>query len=140
MDGFAVAPRGWGLYVAVRRALSAAEHDEFADLFQRACWFLRGRGTGWSVVADLCGVPLSPDLHARLSEPMHLARQHDAGRVAVLVRDPGDGAVLADALRAAGVAERARVLVAPAAGPEALRCAHDWAVKGTEPQNLCCAA
>ncbi|PWC53089.1 hypothetical protein [Azospirillum sp. TSO22-1] len=140
MDGFALAPRRWGLYVTVRRALSEAERDEFADLFQRACWFLRGRGAGWSIVADLCGVSLSPDLHERLAAPMHLARQHDAGRVAALVRGGEDAAVVAGALRAAGLAERARVLVAADPGPESLRCAHDWALKGAEPFGCGCTA
>ena len=136
MNGFALAPRRWGLYVTVRRALSEAEQDEFADLFQRACWFLRGRGAEWSIIADLCGVPLSPAMHERLADPMHLARQHGADRAAALVRGGRDAAVVAEALRAAGLAERARVLVAPQPGPEALRRAHDWALKGAEPARI----
>lgn len=133
MNGFALAPRRWGLYVTVRRALSEAEHEEFADLFQRACWFLRGRGTGWSIVADLGGVPLPPALHERLADPLHLARQHGAGRLAAVVRGGRDAAVAAEALRDAGMADGARVLVAGGPGPEALRRAHDWALKGADP-------
>lgn len=136
MDGFALAPRRWGLYVNVRRPLSQAEHDDFGDLFARACFFLRGRGAGWGIVADLAGVVLSPAMHERLADPMHLARQHEAGRVAAVVRDHDGGAVVAEALRAAGLTGRSRVLVAPEAGPCTLRCAHDWAQKGAEPLSI----
>lgn len=117
----------------MRRPLSQAEHDDFGDLFARACWFLRGRGAGWGIVADLAGVTLSPAMHERLADPMHLARQHEAGRVAAMVRDHGDGTVVAEALRAAGLTGRSRVLVAHGPGPRALRRAHDWAQRGAEP-------
>lgn len=140
MNGFALAPRKWGLYVAVRRALSEPERDAFADLHQRACWYLSGRGAGWSIVADLCGVPLCPAMHERLADPMHLARQHGAGRLAALVRGGADAQVLGAALRAAGLAERARVLVAPSVGLPALRRARDWVIKGAEPFGAWCAA
>ncbi|HYG88648.1 MAG TPA: hypothetical protein VD978_20575 [Azospirillum sp.] len=140
MDGFALVPRGWGLYVIVRRTLGEPEREEFSDLYQRACWFLHGRGPGWGVVADLCGMPLDGSLHDRLAAPMHLARQHGAGRSAALVSDVAAAGVLADALRAAGVADRSRVFVAPGGGPEGLRRAHDWVLKGIEPAAERCAA
>lgn len=132
MDGFVLAPRGWGLYVAVRRALSAAERDEFTDVCLRACWFLRGC-SGWNIVADLSGLPLPPVVHEHLTEPLHLARQHGAGRFAALVRDAADAVVLTDALYAAGMDAGARVLTSFPSGPAALRRAHDWAVRGLDP-------
>ena len=133
MDAFIVALRPWGLYIAAERTLNREELRDFADAFGLACHTLCQRASDWGMIADLRGVDLARANRDVLLTYMHAARQFGKGRSASIVATWHGAAVYAEALHAAGLATKARVIVVQDSGPAGVRRAYDWVIRGIEP-------